>query len=179
METTEGRRVNPLNRIVLAGLCFVISAFAQDPGGWQKTKWGITEAQLLKMYPAALKIDAPATATNYGFTVTDVVIEKMHFDIKFWFDETGLRLVALTPDGAEKIIRPAVYYGFMFDLLRDKYGKPASQKESQDDGITGVTKESEWRLNTTVISILYIDPTRFKERTLVVQYRKRYSSDAI
>jgi hypothetical protein len=45
-----------MNRATMIGLCFIaieVSALAQDPGGWQRAKWGMTEAQILEMYLGA------------------------------------------------------------------------------------------------------------------------------
>jgi hypothetical protein len=100
----------------------------------------------------------------------------MHFDVKFWFERGGLQLVALKPNGDQRI-RPHAYYETMLSLLTDKYGNPSSNKSSTEDGMT--TKQSEWLLKTTVIEIQYIESLRTETRSLVIQYRKRTLSNDI
>jgi len=161
--------------IVILAVQFVAYADPPDPGGWQQAKWGMTEAQVLEIYPTAKKSEPDSRAPGHLLMLDSVTSfspegQGGQFGVEFWFGNSGLQLVALTPIG-EQIHTPKVYYELMLNLLTDRYGLPSSKEEKTKEGTP--MKEATWLLKTTEMKIVYLDsPSIPQNRTLVIQYRK-------
>jgi len=116
---------------------------ANDPGGWSRAKWGMTESQLLEAgiatrlkHPDRLKDGTPL---NIG--VESVAIGQVNFKAGFAIDpETGLRAVYLEPVSRDDF-NEAVF-GVVEELLVEKYGKPWN-RDSVD----------QWSFPTTKITL--------------------------
>jgi hypothetical protein len=162
--------------IAIVSVIAAAPLFAQDPEGWQKAKWDMTEAQIVAIYPGAQKDEETVQGKFSRLKLSDIAVQDIHFEVSFTFQNNRLYMVALKPNGDRTGFRPGLQYERMISLLKDKYGDPTSHKDTHDDGLK---KKAEWRLKTTVIETLYIESPLFKYRDVVIQYRKRESADGI
>jgi hypothetical protein len=66
---------------------------ADDPGGWTKAKWGMTEDQIKAAFPDAAQIPS----VNPRLVLPAYNINPDRFEVVFWFDASGaLQEVALS-----------------------------------------------------------------------------------
>ena len=77
--------------IALLLATFVASGLAQnsadDPGGWTKAKWGMTEDQIKAAFPEAGPVRFFKQMNRLGLPTYN--IDRIRFDVVFGFDDSG------------------------------------------------------------------------------------------
>ncbi|MCB2188631.1 MAG: hypothetical protein KQJ78_19595 [Deltaproteobacteria bacterium] len=113
--------------VLVAALMLLIAASAcaqEDVGGWDKAKWGMTRAELSKIYRIKKYEGDYQGHGNRMFSMNPPKIRGTIFMLEFWFDGEGdagklirVQLVG-APDGDRDEI---------FGMMVSKYGEPSDQ----------------------------------------------------
>jgi hypothetical protein len=123
-------------------LLFIVSmaAYAGDPQGWGKARWGMTEAQVARAFGGT----APAETSIGAFK----------YKVLYNHDKSGkLQSVILSPVDTDGSM--SVYYEDIVAKLKSKYGKP--ETEAQDKKrITSQRGEAIWSMSKTKIKVKYV-----------------------
>lgn len=149
---------------------FLLVLTAVDPAGYAKSRWGMTEQQVIDAFGGqAVRVDAPLPActlvTAAGKVAPLLMIPKLtigttEYRACFFFTDAKLSRVDLRP------LKPSdasqTEFNTLEALLVEKYGKPW-QTEDQN------RSESRWRFATTRISLNLI-----KLRGIVISMALRY-----
>jgi hypothetical protein len=135
--------------MMLAAVAFLLAA--DDPGGWSKAKWGMTEAQLSAAFGADFhEVPDLHGATDYlgrfRFSLwVDLTVGKIPCRATPHFDKDGhLDSVSITPNKFED--ETVVLSLNLRDLLVQKYGPPSKSTEDMD----------QWTFPTTLITLQHI-----------------------
>ncbi len=160
-------------RSVMTILCAVSGLATTDPGGWNKVKWGMTEAQVRAAVPAAEHFSPDADQITEPFSNAALWISRFQMDgspyrVFFCFDRAG-KLVEV---GLRPPIEPVLIRGKMtwqdtdaFADLRarlvDKYGTPWRSGDH----------DSVWKLEVTEIRLSEI-VDRGAPRVVTLSYRR-------
>lgn len=136
------RTVPVLIFALLAGALFA----ADDPGGWSKAKWYMTEAQLAGAFGADHIVRVPM-ADHSTAPGLDIELDGKPFRAVFGLKDGGLASVSLAPRQDQD--RNGRAFQSLVDLLVQKYGRPWKSER----GEMFRTVEYQWSFPTTVISL--------------------------
>jgi hypothetical protein len=157
----------------LTTLCLLAAAAAafaaDDPGGWTKAKWGMTDDQILAAFPGqAVRLDPPDAGAHIGIKTFDLADSP--FDVRFLSDAAGLRKVVLTA-----LSQPSPRLDALFqdleNLLVDKYGRPWKSDEAGDT-------DFQWSFPTTTITLGRTKVSGFGTQFVSLIYAKRQPSSS-
>jgi hypothetical protein len=123
-------------------LIFLIAASAAAQG-YDKTTWGMTEAQVRAAYPQAIWFTTGRSGAQlknrirYTTAIQDIPVE-----VFFIFQNDKLSMVTIdsTLDNSGTILTETLAATKLRGLLRDKYGAP-----------TGAKRDPEWVLDTMTV----------------------------
>lgn len=187
----------------LAALIITIgasSALAQnpndDPSGWTKAKWGMTEQDLRKVFPEAeplqkdvfqhldiqhFRIDGESIGAKLAelFKVTFVLDKEAKLTSVHLATEGKLVKSDGTDFGGPPLSVAQFTEIFLLQKLTDNYGKPTQTSSEEDSGTQA--QKWVWIFPTTQISLVCItDPTRpnsdLNRTDLSYQQRKKDSA---
>ena len=128
---------------------------ADDPGGWDKARWGMTEAQVLRAFgPEASRSDGRIMVKPFH-------LSGVPFQAFLTFGKAGiLDGVLLAPvDHADE--SPPLFDS-LAQLLVQKYGRPWTTRD-------GALTQIQWTLRTTVITLVHF------KTYITIQYRPKPS----
>jgi len=128
-----------------------------DPGGWGRTKWGMTKAEVSESLKGRTAIQSLPVATKEAqMEVPAYEIAKIAYRVSFYFDGSEhLIQVRLTP--SEERLRN-VAQGVLLRLLTDKYGAPREDSPKREGGTTGGTRYGwHWIFAKTIIDLDFVD----------------------
>ena len=120
-----------------------------DPGGWSKAKWGMTEEEVIKAFDGQVKrIEAaePGQRPRVGIEALDVAGMKLTVSMGFGADGK-LRAVLFEPVNLSDASNDM--FQRLENLLVEKYGRPWKSSEGTSTGST----EMQWSFATTVITL--------------------------
>lgn len=129
----------------------------KDVEGWGKTKWGMTEEQLLNIFEGQVE-RLPRNEECHGgcatLRINDMEIEGSHFKVYLHLNYTTNKLdhVAIEPEGEHM---DDAAFDSLIRMLIQKYGAPTSQKD--DKNIFGQTKKRTWIFPSTVIELSWME----------------------
>jgi hypothetical protein len=139
---------------------------AEDPGGWTKAKWGMSSAEIIKLFEGdAIKEDLPAGSTfgRISIPAYEVVGTKFYVllitDKDDRLDHVSMRPVAMA-DCTDQLFQS------LEELLVQKYGRPWKSDESG-------TTEFQWTFATTVITLSRTKSSITGAALLSVSYKRR------
>jgi len=170
----------------------------EDPAGWNKAKWGMTAAELIRAFEGKAvwsKTLVEMTVDEDFLVIQTWTIGATDYQIRFQFDKDGkLEGVSIvphkippkvplppTPRGVRQTpseralleeiskVSPPVF-GQLNVLLTEKYGKPDVQTSKTESGNT--TEETTWILKTTIIRLWHSYNTRFGMNRVMLFYKK-------
>lgn len=187
-------RLAPLIAMTAGALCpqTPVPSGADDPGGWTKAKWGMTQSQIIEAFPGQTGFlndpSRPKSTTVLGIKSVSIGPAGV-YDIRFFFDKNGgLKEVIIEPEGGVvgKGLGPFVAKTNLLGALTDKYGMPHADTpidKRGDYGLNSVTYQWSWIFPKTIISLSYIDygssgPNEMTGIT-VLGYRLRQTNDAL
>lgn len=165
---------------VLLSLLFIsmsnLPTMAQnaDVKGWGNTAWGMSEGEIMKLYP-----DAKRFKDNI-LNMSDVTIGSHKYDVSFIFDPQSKKLKDVFV-GVRRG-RPVLESQFseLEKELTIKYGQPAYRNERP----TSVAKEavSTWSFSSTIIELKYVllrspDLKTGDYQSLIIRYRPNISKN--
>ncbi|HTX34337.1 MAG TPA: hypothetical protein VME43_04920 [Bryobacteraceae bacterium] len=135
-------------------------AAVEDPGGWTKAKWGMTDDQVLAAFPGqAARLDPPEL-NGARVSIKSIELSGAEFRVYFIPDAAGhLRAVilnAVKPTGA--------LFQSLENLLVAKYGRPWKTDEAGDSGV-------QWSFPTTVITLTRVQVPNFGTQFLSLAYK--------
>jgi hypothetical protein len=133
-------------------LAALFAGAADDPGGWSKAKWGMTQAQLSDAFGADLHetFDVHGATDDQGrlrfYLTVDLTVGKIPCQAELHLDKDGhLRAVGVAPVKTSDMTD--VLYLDLQDMLVQKYGRPWKSREEMD--ITNL----QWTFATTLITL--------------------------
>ena len=120
-------------------LAALFAGAADDPGGWSKARWGMTDAQLSDAFGTdSLHLD--------GHFSVNLTVAKIPCHAMMDLDKDGhLTVVGIEP--VKTTDMTDVLYLSLQDMLVQKYGRP--WKSSEENGITNL----QWTFPTTLITL--------------------------
>src|SRR6266404_3814392 len=136
----------------------------EDPHGWTKAKWGMTEEDIKKLFSDAAilvpktKAEAPLLDAPKGFKflgIRNFEIIPLAYTVRFVFDKGGLNSVTLWPEGDKAVVCDVAQSQLLW-MLKDKYGTPQSSNEDMRDP-PGKDRRWEWTLPDTAIKLSFGD----------------------
>jgi hypothetical protein len=141
-----------------------ISLAADDPGGWSKAKWGMTDAQISEAFGAeAIHLDAPDE--NGVRTVVLLDLAGVPCFAEMLPDQTGrLASVMILPRKVSDMTE--TLYLAVKKMLIQKYGPPS--KTSETPRASGVF----WTFPTTIIGLVHGAIPPAQNRGLAITYGK-------
>lgn len=159
-----------MRSLYIVMLAVLAASAADDPGGWTKAKWGMTEPQIADAFGKdAVRLDPPEK-------ISDI---QVHLAVPV--DLAGVQFRALmVPDAAGKLDSVLIdpvnqsdandgLYQSLQELLVQKYGQP--WKASEELGIS----ELQWTVGTTVITLTRGKLPLTDQRIVNIHYRKKSS----
>jgi hypothetical protein len=87
--------------VLAAGFLFAQNP-ADDPGGWLKAKWGMTQPRISEAFPGQTNMynDWSRSKPALALGINGTVIASAHYDVRFFFDKDGgLSGVLIAPEG--------------------------------------------------------------------------------
>lgn len=144
---------------------------------WKDSMYGMSEAQVLKVNPAAVK---PIKSSRLGdgaqqlLEVSGIEVVKTKFTAKFYFKEDTLRQVMLGMDDGPSAGQAELIWDELFTILSSKYGKELNRKNQA--GVLRI-KNSTWVFGKTNISLLLMTVAD-GQPILNVVYQQRIAIDA-
>lgn len=159
---------------VVIGLASAL-AFGEetDIHGWQKAKWGMTEAEVLSVYKTEAKVTTSAVSddsTDMQLRIPRVEVQGQPFEVTFEFDSSKkLQRVLLT--SLEWKSDPVAFWTNLRIALADKYGEP-SQRIARDEKSFEMWMKASGGVGVWFSSV----PTSKSSKTVGITYRKRSNS---
>jgi hypothetical protein len=109
--------------LALVALAAFLSARAEAADGWQKVTWGMSDAEVAKVYPESVATDDQHTKGCPRFLHAARMmphrVRNAQFDATFCLDSSG-RLAAVSL----VLTFPKSSSGYLVEQLRRKYGEP-------------------------------------------------------
>jgi hypothetical protein len=145
-------------------LAATFAGAADDPGGWSKARWGMTDAQLAGIF------GADAHRNDHGRLVVLLTLANFPCDATMIPDQAGLLDAVLIEPVKIADMNDALYLNLQ-ELLVQKYGRP--WKASEENGVTKL----QWTFQTTLITL---DRAKFPgtEQRIVGLVYKRITPDS-
>jgi len=133
------------------------------PAGWEKLRWGMKAADIIKAYPAAQPMAKPESRGPFeGRSYTaklfmpDVRIAGVQFTAYFLMDETdSLAAVQLWKDfPADAEARQA--YDTLKEYLNKKYFLQTKEEELSDDVVSPGSVRADWNSANANINLIFL-----------------------
>lgn len=131
--------------ILICTLFTVAAAAADDPGGWSKAKWGMTEPQIASAFGADRIVHIPLAA---GGAQPGVDIDLVGAPFRAMFGLKDGRLAGVNISPRQEKDRNDQVFESLVNALVEKYGRPWKSETGQ----MLKTTEYQWSLPTTVIT---------------------------
>jgi len=177
--------------MTVAAGCLFAQNPADDPGGWTKAKWGMTQAQIVEAYSGQTRLrDYSAPKPHSVLEIAGISIGTgPPYKASFSFDKASrLSSVLIEPatgmSGTGSVA--SVAKSNLLTALTDKYGLPQADTPipAHDDyGMHKITYKWTWIFPTTVISLNYVDYGSSMSTGVTgityLSYRLRQTSDAL
>jgi hypothetical protein len=140
---------------------------------WGKSEYGMTQAQVLKIFPDAKKNPEPNTSplsnSQSHVIIPSKRIYDLDFKIEFYFNNQGLVQVTLVAKLASR-----ERADFMNSLLDEKYGEPINIKKNSITS-SHVDYEADWYSAPLSVNVIaYGDPYRLK--LFIIYDHSRYEA---
>ena len=158
-----------MRQLLVVTLClFPLLAAGDDPAGWTRAKWGMTEAQLAEAFPGQLATWSHPDQLNHSRIGLDrFEIGTIAYKVQFCPDADGrLSSVILAPIDLSDMNE--VVFQKLEQLLVEKYGRPYKAED-------GVARNRQWTFQTTVIELALSSIPGTRQRLLHVEYRHKSS----
>jgi len=157
---------------LLGGACFSLPA-ADDPGGWSKAKWGMSEPQLADAFgPGIVRLDPPDKVSGIPVLLAvDLDLAGSPFRAKLILDKYGkLSSVLLQPRQTDAC--GAYLFQSLQNSLVEKYGRPWKSE-------AGMSTDLQWSLATTVIHLSLAQEKQLGFCLLTLQYKHKPVDDTL
>lgn len=164
-----------ITALLLLGFTHIVQAEPPaDVDGWNKLKWGMTEAEVAAAFPNAAPFDNPnSSKCMRAIDSTDVL--GYQFRVVFTFDCTTKELNRVSMGPAGQNLSKVAAVGAMeklLDELKVKYGPPTKADHSRTDA------RYTWIFPSTEIELVLLAPS--PELTLLtLSYVQREGEDML
>ena len=161
-------------KLVLVMVMVALSGLVRaetDIKGWGKTKWGMTESELVGIYAGKIqksKVENPAIKME----MKGVKVLGYDFTVQFGFDQNGRLKETILFPGNDSISTQGLFSSLEKELT-DKYGKPAYRDKKKSS--LGLEFESGWRLSSTSIQLGFLDLGNAS--FIKIHYKSRKATD--
>jgi hypothetical protein len=126
-----------------------------DPKGWSKAKWGMSETDIQKELPEATEIPSRFSDTGKSLGLRHFKIGSLTTTVTFRFGDKpseGLISILLLPEFSS----PESANREFLTMLKDKYGSPVETSEDERT-MEGKIHSWQWLLQTTSIELTFGD----------------------
>ena len=161
------RKTTSAFAICILVVLFPIVGHPQGPGsprdidGWGKTRWGMTESEVLKAMPGeAVQLGKSEKFKSGEATIgiKDFELASHRFSVRFIFDTVTRRLNAVHLQLIESnyLIAEDTFHT-LEKALTEKYGPASYRNEKRKRGALGLTidNNASWRLTNTTINLMF------------------------
>jgi hypothetical protein len=143
-----------VKQTVLGILAFATLAFAQptaaeDVGGWQEAKWGMTpdEVQKVLSHPTSVadlaKVCPKECEEGAALQLDDYELSDQHFIVRLWFTKSDLRLQAVSMYAKQlDDTNGNAAFSKMKNFLETSYGTPKSVALKRGEFVISWTQPS-------------------------------------
>jgi len=152
--------------VMMAAISFSCAA-ADDPGGWTKARWGMTEPQLIEAFgPSIVRLDPPEAVGGIPIHLAvDIALVGSSFRALLAPDKDGhLYNVLISPRQSKD--RNEVTFELLENLLVEKYGRPWKSEAGHETNL-------QWSFATTVIRLAIDQVKEFNFCILTLQYIRK------
>jgi hypothetical protein len=119
-----------------------------DPGGWSKARWGMTEEEVVKAFDGQVKRIDVAGNPRGRLGIEALEVAGMKLTVSMGFGADGkLRTVLFEPVNLSDASNDM--FQRLENLLVEKYGRPWKSSEGTSTGST----EMQWTFATTVVTL--------------------------
>ena len=140
-------------------LAALFASAADDPGGWSKAKWGMTDAQLAGIFGADARRD------DHGRLLAPLAMSGIPCEATMNLDDAGL-LDAIGIGPVKIADNTDALYLILQELLVQKYGRP--WKASEELGVTKL----QWTFPTTLITLSRAKFPGTEQRLVILTYKR-------
>jgi hypothetical protein len=148
----------------------------EDPHGWTKAKWGMTQEEIQKVFPDAAQISDRTFGQMLG--LRKMKVGTLDYTVRFRFSSGSAALaeVLLSPEGDPALYAEAAETELL-PRLTDKYGAPT--KSSEEDLDEGKRRKWEWIFSETDLTLSFSEYRDRRFNFTLLTYHKREKSDAL
>jgi hypothetical protein len=173
------KRITIIVLSLIIALCVISGVFGQpkdpkDIEGWSKSRWGMTEEEILKAFKGkAVRLKEKETYHGAYATIgiNDLEIDGHKYQVRFLMDniketlqQVNIKLKDNELSAARRIFRELEV------MLVEKHGPPSLKTaQKQKDFSCMITT---WNFPTTVIKLLYLDIRPINLRMFMIIYRQ-------
>jgi hypothetical protein len=144
---------------------------ADDPGGWDKVKWGATLDEVRGLYENS----QPDAGHPDQIKIPDIKVYTPSFDMQATVRTDAGKVSSVTLSlSDEKLKSAALGRGVAFDIVKrlliEKYGPPANETT----GLVSGLRETKllWSFPSTSIELLYSESVQFNNCGVYISYRQ-------
>ena len=183
------RRVNsdvmrlpiPMNRILLTGalVLFAVPSSAQqkDVLGWEDSRWGMSERNLITAFGSRLtKLSEPMSFLDLhaDYIVAALEIQGQRFTVFFQMDNRTNRLsqVLVRLNEMEARLPREELFSKLDSQLTQQYGPATSRSDERDfkSTIKSVCLNRTWKFSTTTVELYYGWDSQINASLLTIRY---------
>ncbi len=157
-------RFRPFVGIALALITLLITspALAKEQakadkslGGWAETRWGMTEADLKKLYPGKIEqVSEEDQAKGWALKMAGYQFEGQTYTVYFTMNDGKLESATLATGPSESPRDDQ--YRKLAAMFEQKYGPPTSQDPPEKFPPKQFLYSTEWELKDTKIALDYV-----------------------
>ncbi len=150
-------------------------------GGWADTRWGMTEADLKKLYPGKIeKASEEYQAKGWALKMEGYQFEGQTYTVYFTMTDGKLASVTLTTGPSESARDDQ--YRKLSRMFEQKYGPPTSQDPPEKFPPRQFLYSTEWELKDTKIALVYVYSSVLTSKGLyaiLLTYEAQEESDSL
>lgn len=148
-----------MRSLIIIMLAALFAGAADDPGGWSKAKWGMTQAQLSDAFGPDAHHD------DHGRLLAPLTMSDIPCEATMNLDDAGhLSAVGIGPVKIADMTD--ALYLILQELLVQKYGRP--WKTSEELGVTKL----QWTFPTTLITLTRAKFPDTEQRLVMLTYKR-------
>lgn len=150
----------------------------RDVPGWESARWGMSEAELLKVFHSRLK-KLPARmefhAQYVDYVIPEFKLEGEPFTVFFQMDKNTNKLTQVLVrlnEQVSRLPREEIFNSLATFLIRE-YGEPGNKRDDRysiSDKYKGIDLNRTWKFRTTTVELAYGWDDQIYASLLTIRY---------